>query len=138
MSEESATPDLAATMRQFADALDRRDFGALMSFYQPSAVLASSGDSSFEGAADIREFWEDMYAPFEERNSEIVDVVELGGGVLLTVVDMSARPAGSSGVIRMCLATVWVLTEGLIERQTNYSDIEEARAAAERLAQERA
>ena len=50
---------------------------------------------------------------------------------------MTARPAGSSGVIRMCLATVWVLTEGLIERQTNYSDIGEARAAAELLAQER-
>jgi hypothetical protein len=37
----------------------------------------------------------------------------------------------------MRLATVWVLVEGLIERQTNYFDIDEARAAAERLAQER-
>jgi hypothetical protein len=38
--------------------------------------------------------------------------------------------------VRFPSVTTW--TEGLIERQTDYMDIAEARAAAERLAQERA
>jgi ketosteroid isomerase-like protein len=105
MPEESTNPDLER-MRQFADALDRRDFGALMSFYAPNAVFASSGGSSFEGVADIREFWEDMYAPFEEWKNKIVDSADLGNGVLLAVVDMTPRPAGSSAVIQMRLAIV--------------------------------
>jgi hypothetical protein len=36
--------------------------------------------------------------------------------------------------IRYAVINVWV--EGLIERSTNYTDIDEARAAAERLAEE--
>lgn len=43
MSEESTNPDLVESIRQFADALDRRDFGAVMSFYAPNAVFESSG-----------------------------------------------------------------------------------------------
>ena len=56
----------------------------------------------------------------------------------LIVVDTRLRPAGSSAVIEMRLGIIGVVVEGLIERQTNYTDIDEARAVGERLAQERA
>jgi hypothetical protein len=49
----------------------------------------------------------------------------------------NARPAGSNGHVRLRYAAVSVWREGVIVRTTNYSDIDEARAAAERLAETR-
>jgi hypothetical protein len=47
------------------------------------------------------------------------------------------RPVGSIGYVQLRYATVVVWAKGLIERVTLYNDPDEARAAAERLAQER-
>ena len=47
------------------------------------------------------------------------------------------RPVGSSGEVQLHYGTVSVWEDGKIARITNYTDIDEARAAAERLAQER-
>jgi hypothetical protein len=44
---------------------------------------------------------------------------------------------GGSGVIPRHVAFVWEFRDGLIVRTTPYPDIDEARAAAERLAAER-
>jgi ketosteroid isomerase-like protein len=115
MSEESTTPDPMELARQIADTIDRRDWGALMSRYAPNAVFTSSGGGTFEGLADIREIYEDAWAPFEDAKSEVVESLYLGTDVGLSVVDMRLRPAGSSAEIQMRLATVWVLVEGLIE-----------------------
>ena len=46
------------------------------------------------------------------------------------------RPSGSDGFVRFRYAAVSTWADGLIALQTNYTDIDEARAAAERLAQE--
>jgi hypothetical protein len=48
-----------------------------------------------------------------------------------------ARPAGSQGRLERRQAFVALERQGLIEQMTMYADIDEARAAAERLAQER-
>jgi hypothetical protein len=66
-----------------------------------------------------------------------VDVLDLGNGVSLTVLDTTARPTGSSAVVQMRLANVSVRADGLIVRAISFRDIDDARAAAERLAQER-
>jgi hypothetical protein len=62
---------------------------------------------------------------------------DLGAGVSFAVVVMRGRPRGSTGWIRFRYASVGSWVDGLIERSTNYLDIDEARAAAERLARER-
>ncbi len=46
------------------------------------------------------------------------------------------RPVGSSGEVQLRYATVSVWEDGKLARITNHGDIDEARAAAERLAQE--
>jgi len=50
---------------------------------------------------------------------------------------MRGRLAGSSGSVELRYAGVSTWADGLIERVTTYLDINEARAAAERLAEER-
>jgi ketosteroid isomerase-like protein len=120
------------------DAFNGGDFDAVMSFYAPDAVVDSMGMlTSFEGVAAIRGFFEDMQRPYEEWEVEAEEILDLGNGVVFGVFLQQGRPAGSSGRVQMRSASVAVSSDGVISRQTMYTDIDEARAAAERLAEER-
>jgi ketosteroid isomerase-like protein len=137
MTEEPTTPDLEERSRQGFAAVIRRDFDAVECFYAPDAVLRGAEVGTFEGRAAIRGLFEDMTSPYEEFHGEIEEVIDLGNGVIFAAITASGRPVGSSAEVRLNYATVLMWAEGTIEQQTNYVDIEEARAAAERLAQER-
>ena len=73
------------------------------------------------------------------ENVEIVmeEFCELGNGVTFGVNLQKGRPHGSIGFVQLRYAEISVWAEAKIERSTTYTDIDEARAAAERLAQER-
>jgi ketosteroid isomerase-like protein len=138
MSEGSATPDLVELMRRGVEAANRRDVDAAASFYAPDAVYESAGmGASFEGVAAIREFLGDFGGAYDEFGVEAEEILDLGNGVTLAVVNQEGRPHGSSGEVQMRYAAVAIWVEGMIERYTTYTDIDEARAAAERLAKER-
>jgi ketosteroid isomerase-like protein len=137
MSEESTAPDLVELSGQLFDAVIRRDFDAVECFYAPDAILRGVEIGTFEGAAAIRGLFEDMLSSYEEFHGEIEEIVSLGNGVIFVVITANGRPVGSSGEVRLHYATVLMWAEGTIEQQTNYVDIDEARAAAERLAEER-
>jgi hypothetical protein len=61
----------------------------------------------------------------------------VGNGVTLSVIVQEGRPVGSTAHVQMRFAGVTTWVDGLIERNTNYTDIDEGRAAAGRLAEER-
>ena len=140
MSEESTTPDLVELVRGAVAAANRRDFDAVVSFYAPDAVwdMSPMGMGTFEGLAAIRGFFEDWFGAYEEWTMETETILDLGNGVVYTVNDQRARLVGSTGAVRLRDAWVCDFVEGLIVRLTVYPDIDEARAAAERLAEERA
>ena len=138
MSEESTNPDLVERVRLLAEAIDRRDFDAAISFYAPDAVWdGRASGTTFEGRTAIRGFWEDMTAAYEEFEVQRQETLDLGNGVVFGVTRASGRPAGSTGRVELRLAIVAVWEEGLIVRGTTYTDIDEARAVTERLAEER-
>jgi ketosteroid isomerase-like protein len=138
MTEESTTPDLAESSRQVADAMNSRDVDSVMSFFATDAVmLGATGTQT--GAAAIRELWEGWLAAFEQMRVEVDELLDLGNGVCLAVVIQVARPRGSSGEVRQRLGFAIVRgPDGLIVRWESYPDIDEARAIAKRLAEERA
>ena len=117
--------------------MNRRDFDAVMSVYAPDAVFQGTELGTFEGAGAIRGFYEDASSSYEEIHVEAEEVIDLGNGVTLAVLIAKGRPVGSSGEVRRRWAAVAIWTNGVIEREMNYTDIDEARAAAERLAEER-
>src|SRR5213080_4581579 len=49
---------------------------------------------------------------------------------------LKGRPIGSGGEVQLRYAAVTEWVGGMVVRDTNYTDIDEARAAAERLAEE--
>ncbi len=80
---------------------------------------------------------EDWFRPYDRIATDLEAVVQLGSGVTCTVVTQRGRLADGGGEVAVHYAVVNVWVDGLIERSVNYTDIDEARAAAERLAEER-
>ena len=136
MSEESTTPDPVELVRKQIEALDRGDFDGVMSSVAEDAVFEGRFGDVFEGRAAIRGFVEGWFGMYEELEFKLEEVHELGNGVVFAVVVQEARPADIAGHVRQREGWVYVWVEGLIARFT-VSDTDEARAAAERLAEER-
>jgi len=139
MPEQSTPPDLVGLQRQLTEAADRRDLDALMAFYAPDCVYDMSpiGMGVFEGRAAARGFIEDWWASYEAHRFEAKEALDLGSGVGFRVLIQTGRPVGSSGEVQLTYGAVGVWEDGKIVRMTNYNDVDEARAAAERLARER-
>jgi ketosteroid isomerase-like protein len=144
MPEEPTTPDLEEAVRRALEAFNRRDLDAALSLYAPDAVLvlAPGGFGMLEGAhligrEAIRKSWEDLTEAFEDFESEIEDHHDLGSGVTFGVLVQRGRPHGSDAFVETRGAAVAVWRDGRIARATSYQDVDEARAAAERLAEER-
>jgi ketosteroid isomerase-like protein len=140
MSQESATPDLVELVRRSVEAANRGDFDALLRGYAPDVVWDLNplgGLGTFEGHVAIRGFLEDWHANYEELEIAPEEILDLGNGVIFSVIAQKGRPVGSSGDVQQRQAIVFVWVEGLFVRITHYGDIDEARAAAERLAEER-
>jgi ketosteroid isomerase-like protein len=139
MPEESTTPDLVELQKRLTEVANRRDLDSILAFYAPDGVwdMSPMGMGVFEGQAAARGFLEDWFASYEEYEFEAEEILDLGNGVGFRVLIQKGRPVGSSGEVELRYAAVAVWEDGKIVRMTNYNDLDEARAAAERLAQER-
>ena len=137
MSEDSTTPDPVELARRFLAAVNRRDVDAVERFYAQDSVLRSAEIGTLAGPAAIRSFFEDMLSRYDEFHGELEEIIDLGSGVGFLVTVCRGRPVGSEEEVQLRLASVLVGTESVIQRQTNYLDIDEARVAAERLAASR-
>ena len=139
MPEESATPDLVELMRRSVQPASVRDWDAAMSFWAPDGVLDLSLTAlgTYEGRAAIRTFFEEWVGAYDDLQFEFEEVHDLGNGVAFAVGVQNARLAGSTGLVQARYGVVSIWLDGLCERVTNYFDIDEAHAAAERLAEER-
>ena len=138
MSEESTTPDLVELTRGLIDATNRGDVDAVMSFYGPRAVWESPPlGTSFKGAAAIRRFFEDWIGTYEDFEMRSEQVLDLGAGVGFAVIRQNGRPARGTGRVQTRMAVTSQWADGKIVRATVDYDVDEARAATERLAEER-
>jgi ketosteroid isomerase-like protein len=139
MSEEATTPDPTERVRSQLDAMNRRDLDTLMTAFAPDAVYDTSPDGVglYEGPAAIRAFLGEWWDAFEELAFEPEDVLDLGHSIVFAVVSQKGRPANSTGRVQRREAYVVEWVEDMIRQVTIYTDIDEGRAAAERLVAER-
>jgi ketosteroid isomerase-like protein len=139
MPDESTAPDLLELEKRLTEAGSRRDLDAITGLFAPDGVWDMSpwGMGVFEGPAAARGFLEDWFSAYEEYELEAEELLDLGNGVGFGVLIQKGRPVGSSGEVQLRYATVGIWKDGKVVRMTNYSDIDEARAAGERLAKER-
>ncbi len=140
MAEKSEGPDLTELTRLGFAALNSGSVEGFTSLLAPDAVFEQVAfGTAFEGVAPIRSFLEEWTGAYERYHAEVQEVEDLGGGVVFSVVRQSGHPRGSAERVTACIGNVASWVDGLIARVTIYleADIDEARAAAERLAQER-
>ena len=137
MTEASTAPGPVELVRRQFEAGNRRDLNAVTSSFAPDAVLdgRALGDR-FEGRAAIRSFIDDWFGTYDELEFGLEEVRDVGNGVVFAVVVQDGRPAGSAGHVRQRERWVYVWVGGLIARLTTY-EVDEGRAAAERLAKDR-
>jgi ketosteroid isomerase-like protein len=136
--EESTRPDLAELVRGFWASAARRDWDAILRFYASDAVwdMSPLGLGTYTDEPAMRGLWEDWVGAYDELDLD-VEALDLGSGVVLAVVRQNARPVGSSGRVQGQQALVYSWVEGRVSGVTVYPDIDEARAAADRLAESR-
>jgi ketosteroid isomerase-like protein len=127
-------------VRRAIDAYTRQDYDGMETFYAPDYVFDAThrGFGVFEGRTLARKVGEAWVRTFDEFEMDVREVSDLGGGIVFTLQLTRGRPSGTTSYVEGWEAFVMVLEDGVIVRNTNYSDIDEARAAAERLAKERA
>ena len=137
MPEESTTPELVERFQRYVEALTARDFDLVESFYAPDALFYGRAESFLEGRETIRSFLEDWFGVYREFVFECEEFRDLGNGVTFIVISQRGRLTDSAAWIpdRFALLITW--TDGLIEKVTNFTDIDEARDAAEQGVQER-
>jgi ketosteroid isomerase-like protein len=137
MSDESTTPDLEERSRWAVDAFNRRDWDALLADFAPDAVWDGEALGTFEGRDAIRRFLEDWIEAYDEYEEVAREPHDLGNGVWFAISRSRGRPKGSTELLELRFALVATEADGLIERLMARTDIDAARATAERLAQER-
>jgi ketosteroid isomerase-like protein len=109
-----------------------------MTIYRPDAVWDNSdvGLGVYEGREAIRGFLEDWRGSYEDFEQVLEEFRDLGNGVTVGMVRQRARLPGS-GFVEQRYAGVATWADELLEHVTNFADLDEARAAAERLVRER-
>ena len=139
MSEESMTLDLARLARQGYEAMSRGDVDPAMSLFAADAVydMSAAGLGTFEGKDAIRRFVEDWRRSYEDYQYEEEEILDLGHGVVLSVLREGGVLVGGNGRVEQRAAHLITWANGKIVCLKHYPDPDEARAAAERLAQER-
>ena len=135
MPDESTTPDLDLLQRSI-DALNAGDIDAAVSLYA-SDIVWEGRMQSFESRRALRGFIQDWLDAYDEFQFAAEEVPDFGSGVTFSVFIQRGRPQGTTGWVqdRHGVVSTWV--DGLVRRVAFYSDIDQARAAAERLAEER-
>ncbi len=76
----------------------------------------------------IRKVGEAWLRTFEDFEMELQEVADLGGGIVFTVQRTRGRPAGATAYLQEREAYVIEFEDEMIVRNTNYADIDEARA----------
>jgi ketosteroid isomerase-like protein len=134
MPDESTTPGLVELMRRIEDAAKRGDVAMMLSNFGPDSVWDDTaiGLGTHDGLEEIRAHLEDWIGSYEEFEIANEEVLDLGNGVTREVNLQKGRPVGSSGHVQLRYAGVTVWVDGEIERFTTYTDIDAARAVAER------
>jgi ketosteroid isomerase-like protein len=107
-----------------------------MSIYGPALVWDASlwRMGSFEGSTAIRGFIEDWRVAYQEFEIELEEFLDLGNGVIFTVVRQDARAVDSDRHVQLREAWVSVSAGDVVVQMAAYPDIDETRAAAEQAA----
>ncbi len=133
--EQATVSAIDLTRSAFASA-NSGNYDAMMRFYGPDSVWDVSpwGLGTHTGPTAIRQFFTDWIGGFDEYSVTVEQLHDLGSGVVYAIAVQHCRTAGRNAALRLRYAPVFVWDRDIAIRVTHYRDIEQGRAAGERLA----
>ena len=136
MEDRAAGSELVERLRESMEATNRRDFDGAMEAFAPDACfdVSAAGLGRFDGVEAIRGYLEDWVGAYEWQRFSHWEGRDLGNGVVFAEVAFDARPRGSAADVQERWAFTVVWRAGSITTVIARSDIDSARADAERLA----
>jgi SnoaL-like domain len=139
MSEKSPTPDLVESTHRLHRLLNSRDLDAVTDLFVPGSVWDASrwGLGSHEAPNSLRQFLEDWIGSFDAYELTVQEIQDLGNGIVFAVFLHAADLRGGGGSLRVRSSAVLDWEAGQLVALTSYREMDEARAGAERLAEER-
>jgi hypothetical protein len=138
MTQRPDTGDLVEATRSLFDA--QLDLGQRLSVLAPDAVLENQSlGMTFQRVPAIRGFIEDWLGGYGEYQMEPQEIADLGNGVVFVAVRISGRPrGGAGGALQRTRPFVFIWADGAVAKVTTpSSSVEEARAAAQEVAEAR-
>jgi hypothetical protein len=122
---------------QASSAVNRRDFDVLFSLFDPGMSLTLTAGENFppdlvgehHGYAGYREVWRGMLEAIPDLRLEPVELIDCGD-VLVSETRMSGHGGGSGIPFSQAIWQVYWLRDGLIARQHDFREREEALDAA--------
>jgi ketosteroid isomerase-like protein len=141
MSQERSTSRNPVELtRGLLEAANRQDIEATMSLFVPDAVfdLSDAALGVFEGPEAITEFLQEWWGTWEDFVLQAQEITDLGQGVVFSTIYEDGKIGGGEGHVEQRRGWVLIWAQGVLQRATAYLDIDEARAAGERLAESRA
>src|SRR5438270_14098079 len=115
MSEKSATPDLVELARLSFQPAKSRNFDAMMAFWADDPVwdLSPMGLGVYHGTTAVRGFFEEWIGSYELFEVKLEECLDLGAGVVFSVVGQKASLSGSSGEVMIGYASIPVWKNAL-------------------------
>ena len=138
--EESTTPDLVELTRQWVETDSYDEWAAFAEHWcAPDVVFdtAQDGLGPF-GLAAALAFLKEYWLTWEDHRHYAEEVLDLGHGVVYSFIREHGRMKDSDAYVESRSGWVFLWVEGRVLLATSYKDFELARAAARRLAEERA
>jgi ketosteroid isomerase-like protein len=138
MPDESPAPDPVQRVHEAFAAASAEDLDGVTAGLAPDAVwvMDEVGLGPFEGVDAIREFLLEWWSLWEEHTHRVEEAVIFNDRVGYVIIREDGRMKDGGSVVEARVAHVLESIDGLVVRDTTYVDIDAARAAAERLAEE--
>ena len=130
---DAGDPANVAFIREFTAAFNRRDVDYMISQLDPEVELhewpAAPGAGTYRGHAGVRKAFDSWFEVWAWMQVEIVDVVEAGDRVLVTL-RQRAKGKGSEVEVEIESFNVYTVRDGKLTRLELYTEREPALAAA--------
>ena len=121
------------TLRTGYEAFSRGDWDAPTRFAHPEFELRTAdrvpNPGTYRGPEEVRRFFEDLFAPFEEMVVEPEEFFERGDQIVVFVL-ARLRPTGSSAEVENRIGHLWTMREGKASRLEVFPRREDALEAA--------
>ena len=116
------------------EAFDRGDADGALAFFDPGIVADHSarfGGEVGHGREELRRIITEWVGAFSEFRAEIVEIRDLGGGLVLLLTAHRGHGKGSGVKVTDRFAVLYEVRDAAITRMTLFLTLDEALAAAE-------